>query len=192
MTEEAQNPNSGSPSTSSSEQESSDSDSEDFRSQTKRKKIGEAAASRDTDKKEREARKSGIDFDALKRYGYSGGPSVLNVPPPKQKEPIEQDWSWSTGNRKRTEEAEEETYEERQKTRHAVLEGAALSAAQAIAERNLVTQQRREIANEQRRLSFSRKEKRKRDLGQASRGKNYVEEEKRLLRDQGIYSGFDS
>lgn len=41
-------------------------------------------------------------------------------------------------------------------------------------------------------LSFAQKEKRKRDMGQASRGKSYVEEEKRLLRDNGVYSGFDS
>ena len=41
-------------------------------------------------------------------------------------------------------------------------------------------------------LSFRQKEKRKRDAGQASRGKNYVEEEKRLLRDSGVYSGFDA
>lgn len=32
--------------------------------------------------------------------------------------------------------------------------------------------------------TFRKKEKRKRDLGQSSRGKNYVEEEKRLLRQQ--------
>lgn len=34
-------------------------------------------------------------------------------------------------------------------------------------------------------------EKRKRDQGQASRGKNYVEEEKRIGRSLGVYSGFD-
>jgi hypothetical protein len=34
-------------------------------------------------------------------------------------------------------------------------------------------------------------EKRKRDAGQASRGKNYVEEEKRQGRKLGMYSGFD-
>ena len=33
--------------------------------------------------------------------------------------------------------------------------------------------------------SFSSKEKRKRDLGQASRDKNWVEEEKRILREHG-------
>ena len=35
--------------------------------------------------------------------------------------------------------------------------------------------------------SFSAKEKRKRDLGQASRDKNWVEEEKRILREHGSY-----
>jgi hypothetical protein len=34
-------------------------------------------------------------------------------------------------------------------------------------------------------------EKRKRDDGKQSRGKNYVEEEKRLARNFGMYSGFD-
>lgn len=47
-------------------------------------------------------------------------------------------------------------------------------------------------AKDKKNLSFSQKEKRKRDLGQASRGKNYVEEEKRLLRESGIYSSFDT
>ena len=35
-------------------------------------------------------------------------------------------------------------------------------------------------------------EKRKRELGQAKRGKNYVEEEKRQARNLGVYSGFDT
>ncbi len=34
-------------------------------------------------------------------------------------------------------------------------------------------------------------EKRKRELGQAKKDKNYVEEEKRLARGFGIHSGFD-
>jgi hypothetical protein len=47
------------------------------------------------------------------------------------------------------------------------------------------------LANE-RRLTFKQKEKRKRDLGQAKGGKgNYVEEEKRVARQFGFYSGFD-
>ena len=34
-------------------------------------------------------------------------------------------------------------------------------------------------------LSFNQKEKRKRDAGQATSGKNFVEEEKRMLREAG-------
>lgn len=46
---------------------------------------------------------------------------------------------------------------------------------------------------EERRLTFKQKEKRKRELGQAKGGKgNYVEEEKRVARQFGVYSGFDS
>ncbi|KAJ0520230.1 hypothetical protein HanIR_Chr10g0457101 [Helianthus annuus] len=71
----------------------------------------------------------------------------------------------------------EESYQERQKTRAALREGEELAHARTQKERN---------------LSFSQKEKRKRDIGQASRGKSYVEEEKRLLRENGVYSGFDS
>jgi hypothetical protein len=47
-------------------------------------------------------------------------------------------------------------------------------------------------SKEKKNMSFQQKEKRKRELGQASRGKNYVEEEKRLLRESGVYSGFDT
>ena len=35
-------------------------------------------------------------------------------------------------------------------------------------------------------------EKRKRDTGQAKSAKNYVEEEKRIARGFGMYSGFDT
>lgn len=125
-------------------------------------------------------RKSGaIDFEALKRHGFRGGPSVLGVPAPEEK--INQDWSWSTGrdkDNKRQAKDDEESYQERQKTRAAIVEGEHLTNVQT----------RKDKKNQ----SFSQKEKRKRELGQASRGKNYVEEEKRLLRDSGIYSGFDA
>lgn len=119
-----------------------------------------------------------IDFDALKRYGYKGGPSVLKVPAPKEDDK-DKDWSWSTGKEKRVDnKGIEESYEERQKTREALSQGEQL---QTVLTRS-----------EKKNLSFSQKEKRKRELGQASRGKNYVEEEKRLLRDSGVYSGFDA
>ncbi|KAK7355836.1 hypothetical protein VNO80_15098 [Phaseolus coccineus] len=123
--------------------------------------------------------KSGvIDFEALRKHGYRGGPSVLKVPAPKDGDNSKQDWSWSTGKEKRSDKEIEESYEERQKTREAISQGEQLPAA--------LTRQ------DKKNLSFSQKEKRKRELGQASRGKNYVEEEKRLLRENGIYSGFDA
>ncbi|KAK8697554.1 hypothetical protein V6N13_113697 [Hibiscus sabdariffa] len=115
-----------------------------------------------------------LDFEALKRHGYKGGLSVLNVPPPKEKP----DWSWSTGRESSETREVKESFEDRQKTRAAILDAEELANVQT----------RKEKQN----VSFSQKEKRKRELGQASRGKNYVEEEKRLLRDSGIYSGFDT
>lgn len=124
-------------------------------------------------------KKSGaIDFEALKRHGYKGGLSVLKVPPPK--EDVTPDWTWSTGREHREAKVLEESSEEQQKTRTAVAVGEQVT--------NFQTQKEKEKKN----LSFSQKEKRKRELGQASRGKSYVEEEKRLLRESGIYSGFDS
>ncbi|XP_057801010.1 uncharacterized protein LOC131016335 [Salvia miltiorrhiza] len=122
-------------------------------------------------------KRKGIDFEALSRHGYRGGLSVLKVPPPKEAEK-EQDWSWCWGKEQKSKEAEEESFKERQKTRAALADGEQLAHVLSRKERN--------------NLSFQQKEKRKRDLGQASRGKNYVEEEKRLLRDNGVYSGFDS
>jgi hypothetical protein len=65
------------------------------------------------------------------------------------------------------------------------------AASQALAFSAMAKKQRQDAAAERRELSVAQKEKRKRDLGQASRGKNYVEEEKRALRKNGVYSGFD-
>ncbi|KAL3690755.1 hypothetical protein R1sor_004406 [Riccia sorocarpa] len=134
-------------------------------------------------------KKPELDFEALSRHGYSGGPSIMHVPAPKDQ--VDPNWSWSNGKRK-SGDAAEETPEERALTREIVTESADKMAAQAIAEANFMKKQKRDAAAEQRALSFSQKEKRKRDLGQATRAKNYVEEEKRLLRDQGVYSGFDT
>ncbi|KAL3328491.1 hypothetical protein AABB24_035899, partial [Solanum stoloniferum] len=163
---------------SSSDDESSalDTDNEDNSGSTNIKpKLSNASSSKH--KAESAKRKSkGVDFDALSRHGYRGGLSVLKVPPPKELDQ-EQNWSWSSGKETREKE-KEETYEERQKTRAALAEAEELVHARTQKERK--------------NFSFSQKEKRKRDLGQASRGKSYVEEEKRLLRDNGVYSGFDS
>jgi hypothetical protein len=60
-------------------------------------------------------------FDALSRYGYRGGPSVLKVPPPK-----EPDWSWSTEkdqkvkNKNDDKDSSTESYEEQERTRAAL------------------------------------------------------------------------
>ncbi|CAI9774331.1 unnamed protein product [Fraxinus pennsylvanica] len=118
----------------------------------------------------------GVDFEALSQRGYKGGLSLLSIPPPKEPDQ-KQDWSWSSGKGTRAKEVEE-TYEDRLRTRDALADGELL--------KNVLTQK------DKKNLSFQQKEKRKRDLGQTSRGKNYVEEEKRLLRDSGVYSGFDS
>ncbi|KAJ4753517.1 UPF0690 protein [Rhynchospora pubera] len=131
------------------------------------------------------SRQKKLAFDALSRHGYRGGPSVLKVPPPKEPEK-EPDWSWSTGKDRKTEnkhgdnDGSAESYEERERTRAALVRGETLLHAAA-----------NKMEREKEKKSFSQKEKRKRDLGQTSRGKNYVEEEKRLLRDNGVYSGFD-
>ena len=114
-----------------------------------------------------------IDYKALSRHGYRGGLSILKVPPPANS--VKPDWSWSTGQAETNE--PEEPFEERERTR-------------AIAN-SLVTAPP-DGRMEKGKSSFAQKEKRKRDIGQASRAKNYVEEEKRLLRESGVYSGFDS
>ncbi|CAO2831565.1 unnamed protein product [Amaranthus hypochondriacus] len=153
---------------SSSSESSSDSDSE------AEEGTGKSKSSRKSSEVKSAKRKGGgIDFEALKRHGYKGGLSVLKVPPPKE-EP-KQDWTWSTGKERSKDQESEESYKERQKTRTAIADGELLATA--------ITSQEKK--------SFAQKEKRKRDLGQTSRGKNYVEEEKRLLRDSGVYSGFD-
>ncbi|MBA0826133.1 hypothetical protein Goarm_011017 [Gossypium armourianum] len=143
-----------------------DSEAEDGPPNTKLKNSSQA--------KSRKQKSAALDFEALKRHGYNGGLSVLNVPPPKEKP----DWSWSTGRESSEIREIKESFEDRQNTRAAILD----------AEELVNVQTRKEKQN----VSFSQKEKRKRELGQASRGKNYVEEEKRLLRESGVYSGFDT
>ncbi|CAN6439694.1 unnamed protein product [Victoria cruziana] len=143
----------------------------------KRNKDDNPASTKDNSS-ERKKKAGGISYEALNRHGYKGGFSVLDVPPPSTAANEEEDWSWSDGKNRSANKDVEETYEERERTRAAVAGG----------EKLLNVQTRKERKN----LSFSQKEKRKRELGQASRGKSYVEEEKRLLRDQGVYSGFDS
>jgi hypothetical protein len=141
----------------------------------------------------KEEGKKGLDYEALSRHGYTGGLSIMNVPAPVA-EAGEQDWSWSHGNNKRKGGEGEvgESIDHRERTRETVSEVAEVAATKALAAYNFAKKQKTDAIAEQRALSFSQKEKRKREMGQASRGKNYVEEEKRLLRDQGVYSGFDT
>lgn len=165
---------------SSSDESSSDSEAKESNhspGRSKSRKIQHGESAKPSDVKSTKKKSGGIDFEALTRHGYKGGLTILNVPAPKVEE--KRDWSWSNGKDKAaTDKDTEESYRERQKLREIVAD-AELQAADAVA--------RKEKA-----ISFAQKEKRKRDLGQASRGKNYVEEEKRLLRESGVYSGFDS
>ncbi|KDP21420.1 hypothetical protein JCGZ_21891 [Jatropha curcas] len=166
---------------SSSSDESSSSNSDSNVDKTKGRDVSKSNKGHQSKEKKSEGkygrRKSGaVDFDVLKQHGYKGGMSVLSVPLPK--EDTKPDWAWSTGKERREIEAVEESYEQRQKTRAALLDAERLTNVQT--------------SKEKKNLSFSQKEKRKRDLGQASRGKNFVEEEKRLSRESGIYSGFDT
>ncbi|KAG7552967.1 hypothetical protein ISN45_Aa06g035380 [Arabidopsis thaliana x Arabidopsis arenosa] len=117
--------------------------------------------------------KKAFDYESLQQHGYKAvGLPDISAPMEKQ------DWSWATGKDKQRVEEVKESYREREATRAAVTGGETIENAQ--------------LRTDRKNLSFSQKEKKKRDLGQASRGKNYVEEEKRQLRESGVYSGFDS
>ncbi|KAK9083748.1 hypothetical protein Scep_030219 [Stephania cephalantha] len=101
-----------------------------------------------------------INFKTLSRHGYKGGLSVLSMPPPKEDDK-EQDWSWSDGEENASKREAKESYKDRKKTRDAIAEGEKLLHAQARSENERVKEKN---------LYFSQKEKRKRYLGQASRG----------------------
>ncbi|KAG0568044.1 hypothetical protein M758_7G179600 [Ceratodon purpureus] len=175
---------------SSGENESSSDDEGDDESEpaSASRKV-EAVAGDEAAKKKTAA---GLDYEVLSRHGYTGGLSIMNVPAPNQ-DAGEQDWSWSSGKRKGAgDPAERESIDLRERTREAIGDEAELAAARAVAAYNFTKKQKRDAIAEQKAVSFAQKEKRKREMGQASRGKNYVEEEKRLLRDSGVYSGFDT
>ncbi|CAI0449418.1 unnamed protein product [Linum tenue] len=148
---------------------------------TTKTKTKNASKHKNSKGKSARRRRGAVEFEELRRHGYKGGPSLLRMPPPK--DDTEPNWTWSTGKERlaATKVENGESYDERQKTRAALVAG-----------EQLVHSQTRKEKEEKNQLSFSQKEKRKRELGQASRGKNYVEEEKRLLRESGVYSGFDT
>ncbi|CAA7054323.1 unnamed protein product [Microthlaspi erraticum] len=117
--------------------------------------------------------KKAFDYESLQQHGYKAL-GLPDIPAPVENP----DWSWNTGKDKQRVKEVKESYREREATRAAVSGGETIANAL--------------LKSERKSLSFSQKEKKKRDLGQASRGKNYVEEEKRQLRESGVYSGFDS
>uniref|UniRef100_A0A7S3QK56 Uncharacterized protein n=1 Tax=Dunaliella tertiolecta TaxID=3047 RepID=A0A7S3QK56_DUNTE len=146
------------------------------------------------DAQDTKKQKKEITVEDLMNKGYKSGPSVMGVKPPKEEDPP--NWSWSSGTKQKAMEGEE-TIEERRATHQAATAGvetsaiytqAALNQAAKIREERRLEQER---LAESKRLSWKDKEKRKRDEGKQSRGKNYVEEEKRLARSYGYGAGFD-
>ncbi|KAK9821377.1 hypothetical protein WJX74_005644 [Apatococcus lobatus] len=161
--------------------------------------LGDLSSASDSDSDEPAAKKttrkqkskSDPDPEALEAAGFKSGPSVLHVPEPTG----ESSWDWAKG--QEGDAAEPESIEERERTRQAANAGveeatrkAAAAAEQAKREKLEEKLEQQELAR-RRGLSFQQREKRKRELGQAKKDKNYVEEEKRLARGFGIHSGFD-
>eukprot|EP00798_Chlamydomonas_sp_ICE-L_P019499 gene19499-26162_t len=130
-----------------------------------------------------------ITMEDLQRQGYQAGPSILHLKAPE--ETGDCNWAWSSGM-----DAKEKEAAERQANTFAVTSGVEQSAEHAIKASILANKLRddmraeREQRKEEKNLTYSQKEKRKREDGKA-KGGSYVEEEKRLLRDHGVFSGFD-
>ncbi|KAG7025513.1 hypothetical protein SDJN02_12008, partial [Cucurbita argyrosperma subsp. argyrosperma] len=145
--------------------------------------LSQSDSDADEDSKSGKRKSIAVDFDTLKRHGYKDGGDFytriksasfhsplstlqpiwdLRVPPLEENE--KQDWSRSTGRKTRENRDTEESYEERQKTR----------AAFENREQLLTVQTREEKNN----VSFSQKEKRKREPGRASRGERLCRERK--------------
>ncbi|GIL76172.1 hypothetical protein Vretimale_5758 [Volvox reticuliferus] len=144
-------------------------------------------------------KKPNLSLEDLERAGYKSGPSVLHIKAPSEPEP--QNWNWSNGRAAKAHEDDDDG-QSRAATREAVtkaMEESALHSVKAMEHaaklREEARQERLEAkqgrAAKDKLVSFNQKEKRKRDAGQTSRGKNYVEESKRQARAFGIYSGFD-
>ena len=128
------------------------------------------------------------------------GPSVLFVP--ERKPEAVQDWNWSRGAR-HARDTGGGSAEEHEALQHAAGAGvteaierqlAAAEHAKRLREaaiREELEARQQSAAKEREKLSFNQREKRKRERGQQSTGRNFVEEEKRLQRAYGQYSGFD-
>jgi len=147
---------------------------------------------------ETKKKKRTLTMEDLEKCGYKERPSILLVPEPKEEDTgISEEWSDGRAHRKR-EEMREEKPEERELTRKAVTEDVDVMAEFAVKRMELAEKVRQERKQEQRRLArnrkltFNQKEKAKRNAGQASGGKNFIQEEKRIGRNFGLYSGFDT
>ncbi|WIA20072.1 hypothetical protein OEZ85_005933 [Tetradesmus obliquus] len=167
-------------------------DSDDTGSESSEEEEQQKAAEQAPAKKQ----KTDITLEDLQKQGYSSGPSVLYMKPPE--ETGQANWAWSDGKALKPKEDAEESYEERQRTHEAATTAAeeaarlAMKAQQHAARlRDEARQEREEMNRKSKAESFALKEKRKRDAGMQSRGKSTVEEEKRIARQFGVYSGFD-
>jgi hypothetical protein len=96
----------------------------------------------------------GVDFNALSRHGYHGGPSVMTICLQE-----ESNWSWSNGRDRDDKEDAPESFEERERTRAAVTEGEKLVGVQNAKPNPLL------LEKDKKNESFAQKEKRKRDWG---------------------------
>ncbi|KXZ50946.1 hypothetical protein GPECTOR_14g192 [Gonium pectorale] len=181
---------------------------------------GTSGSEDEAEQQEKQPRKKpALSLEDLEKAGYKSGPSVLFVKPPAEQEP--QDWNWSNGKAAKGQEDEDDHQDRaatREAVTRGLEESAAMAvkamghAARmreaARQEREEVKQERMAAADKGKPLSFNQKasaaprgatgarqhcriEKRKRDAGQTSRAKNYVEESKRQAREYGVYSGFD-
>jgi hypothetical protein len=136
-----------------------------------------------------------VTLEDLQRAGFKGGPSVLLMRPPEEQQDMS--FSWSDGRAAKEKEPEKESWQERQQTHYAATQGAeetSTLALKAVQHAERLREERRLEKQQQerdRKLSFSQKEKRKREEGKTSRTGSYVEEEKRLGRKFGVFSGFD-
>ncbi|GAX77629.1 hypothetical protein CEUSTIGMA_g5072.t1 [Chlamydomonas eustigma] len=136
-----------------------------------------------------------LTLEDLQRAGFKGGPSVLLMRPPEEQQDMA--LNWSDGRAAKAKESENESWQERQQTHYAATQGAEETSAlalKAVQHAERLREERRLEKQQQerdRKLSFSQKEKRKREEGKTSRAGSYVEEEKRLGRKFGVFSGFD-
>lgn len=138
-----------------------------------------------------------ISFEDLEEKGYKAK-SVLLMKAPVEEAQVNGWGAWGDGKEAKTREDHEETLESRKETRDIAHQGAEETALDSLREKKLQERLQEERRMERREenangksLRVKDKEKRKRDEGKQSRDKSTVEEEKRIARNFGVYSGFD-